>query len=104
MVYHPPVIFSKERSTKSPGSVSPVPVPTGDVSRETIRKRPTLYGSSVEKADDLERARRSAEETELANSISEKKLAVPKTPTQGSKKSRPPNFDDNAIKWVGRVV
>jgi hypothetical protein len=101
MVYHPPVIFSKAQSTKSPGSVSPVPAPTGDLSQETLRKRPALY---VEEADDLERARRLAEETELANSLSKKKLAVSKTSTQGSKKNRPPNFDDNAIKWVGRVV
>jgi hypothetical protein len=104
MIYHPPVIFQKLGLTKSSGSVSPVPARTGGNAQENLRRRPSFYVSSVEKADDLERTSKLAEETNLASSLSDKKTAAPQGSTGEIKKSRAPDFDDDIIKWVGRVI
>jgi hypothetical protein len=109
----------KQKPLKSDYSISPEQKRAQEISQEIISKRASLrevewrLGTPLEKPDDFERARRLAhdlgglvQETKLASYLSETKLSAPKTPTspKGIKKSRPPNFDDNAIQWVGRSI
>jgi hypothetical protein len=100
---YPPVVSSKSGSMKPSGSI-PVPARTDDLPLEIIRKRPSLQGATLEKPGGLEQARHLAQETKVAKSISDKKSAAPEAPTQGIKNSWPPDFDDDAIKWVGRTI
>jgi hypothetical protein len=89
---------------KPSGSVSTVSARTDDPAQESLRKRPSLFVAPIDKPDDLELARQLVQETKFANSLSDKKSPVSGTPTKGIKAGRPPDFDDDAIQWVGRVI
>jgi hypothetical protein len=96
---YPPIIPSKLGSMKPPGSISPALPPKVEPSQEIIRKRPSLFGAS-----DSERAHQMAQEVKLAGFLSGKKPAASETPPEEIKKNRPPDFDDDAVKWMGRTI
>src|SRR5579871_2616081 len=95
--------------------ISPVLARACDLSQEIIRKRGALrkiqirLGTSFEKPDDLEQARRFGHE--LKGLVQEKSLAIylfdkkSAAPEASAKKSGTPNFNiDEGVQWVGRTI
>jgi hypothetical protein len=98
-------------------TLSPVQKRAQDISQEIIQKRASLreiewrLGTALEKPGDFEEVRRLAhalgglaQETKLASYLLERKSAGKVTPNEEIKRKKAPNFDDDAIQWLGRTI